>query len=295
MFNKDIVKEIRILPNSDKEFPTERDFKDFIENELEQEQNGRYYYRSKGIKCSNNTLILFQYRGLIKAIGILIKPNCDDEGMTDENGTRYKGYHQFDSTTLKYLKEPIAKDDLTKYASGHLGRGPSKIKIEFKDAIYDLLNATNGEMIEEEKEIATIQSVIDESDLLGEEKQAFVKVRVNQGVFREKLLNRYNKKCCLCGISQPEILTASHIKPWAQSTKSEKLDVNNGLLLCANHDRLFDRGYISFDDDGKTMISNEVKEADKILLNIKENLNVELNEENKRYLKYHRKEIFKKD
>lgn len=64
------------------------------------------------------------------------------------------------------------------------------------------------------------------------------------------MLKRYNR-CCLCEMENPEFLIASHIKPWAESERKEKLDVNNGFLMCPNHDRIFDKGYITFDDDGK--------------------------------------------
>ena len=52
-----------------------------------------------------------------------------------------------------------------------------------------------------------------------------------------------------------ELLVASHIKPWSISDANEKLDIHNGLLMCPNHDKLFDRGYISFDDTGRILIS----------------------------------------
>ena len=51
------------------------------------------------------------------------------------------------------------------------------------------------------------------------------------------------------------MLTASHIKEWAASTDAEKLDENNGLLLCAHHDALFDKHLITFDNAGNVQIS----------------------------------------
>ena len=107
------------------------------------------------------------------------------------------------------------------------------------------------------------------------------------------MLHRYNK-CCLCGINNPTLLIDSHIKPWKDSAPNEKLDVNNGFLLCANHDKLFDSGLISFDDSGKIIISNQVSISDRILLNISENMQVALNEKNRKYLYFHRNTIFKK-
>ena len=60
-----------------------------------------------------------------------------------------------------------------------------------------------------EKIIETYEK--DKSDKVNE-KEAVVKVRINQDKFREKLINKY-KKCCLCNVNMNELLVASHIKP----------------------------------------------------------------------------------
>ena len=56
------------------------------------------------------------------------------------------------------------------------------------------------------------------------------------------------------------------------------MDIDNGLLLCPNHDKAFDRGYISFDDNG-------------VVLNLRQNMSIKLTDGNRKYLKYHRKNI----
>lgn len=128
----------------------------------------------------------------------------------------------------------------------------------------------------------------------GEEREALVKIRVNQGEFRKGLLRR-KSCCCLCGIENEELLIASHIKPWSKSTAEEKTDIYNGLLLCPNHDKLFDGGWITFDKDGKIIISKEISNYryDKILLNIDENKKIDVYDENRNYIKYHRENIFR--
>ncbi len=85
----------------------------------------------------------------------------------------------------------------------------------------------------------------------------------------------------------PALLIASHIKPWAESEPKEKLDVDNGFLMCPNHDKLFDKGYITFDDNGKIIISDKLIENDKELLNVDSRKHIELTEDNKKYLKFH--------
>lgn len=77
------------------------------------------------------------------------------------------------------------------------------------------------------------------------------------------------------------LLTASHIKPWTQSEPKEKLDVNNGFLMCPNHDKIFDKGYITFDDDGKIIISDRLTENDRLFLNVNSQMCIELTESNK--------------
>lgn len=97
----------------------------------------------------------------------------------------------------------------------------------------------------------------------------------------------------LCGVSDERFLVASHIKPWSQSDNQERLDVNNGLLLCLNHDALFDKGYISFNGDGMIMIPGSLDGMTKVFLDINENMKINMNERQQQYMKWHRENIFK--
>lgn len=74
------------------------------------------------------------------------------------------------------------------------------------------------------------------------------KVRVNQYLFRKMVLDNYRHRCCVTGLSIPEVLRASHITPWAED-KENRLDPENGLCLSATFDAAFDRHLISFDED----------------------------------------------
>ena len=58
-------------------------------------------------------------------------------------------------------------------------------------------------------------------------------------------------------------LEASHIKPWADSNDSERLDPNNGLLLTASLHKLFDAGLISFEDSGKMLVSSKLSQSER--------------------------------
>lgn len=144
--------------------------------------------------------------------------------------------------------------------------------------------------VEKAKEI---DEELDNFQLEGKTKEQMVKIRVNQTEFRQQLLERYHK-CCLCCVSDPNLLIASHIKPWSVAEPTEKLDVNNGLLLCPNHDKLFDNGYITFDDNGKIIISERLQDNDKLYMNVEDNMKIDINDKNKAYMEYHRKNIFDK-
>lgn len=89
----------------------------------------------------------------------------------------------------------------------------------------------------------------------------------------------------MCKVENQALLTASHIKPWAASSADEKLDAENGFLLCPNHDALFD-------GDGKIMISSRLSQVGCTFTNVIPTMKINLSEKNKEYLEYHRKKIF---
>ncbi len=139
-------------------------------------------------------------------------------------------------------------------------------------------------LIHEEK---NLENYINEHNIEGADRNIIAKARVNQGVFRERLIRKY-KKCCLCGADNLDLLIASHIKPWSDSNPKERIDVNNGLLLCPNHDRLFDKGYISFDHNGEILISSLLSEINRIYMNVDSEMSIDMSTETKEYMKYHR-------
>lgn len=158
------------------------------------------------------------------------------------------------------------------------------------------VNEIKGEQAFQEEAasyVSAIEEEVDSSSLEGREREAVIKTRVNQGIFRKGLLRRY-KKCCLCNVQNQNLLIASHIKPWSEAGLNEKVDFDNGLLLCPNHDKLFDLGYISFDKDGKILISSELERVDQAFLNVNDNMEINVNTNTLEYLNYHRENIFRK-
>jgi len=85
--------------------------------------------------------------------------------------------------------------------------------------------------------------------------------RIGQDVFRSALMDYWNGRCPLTGITDPTLLRASHIIPWSDCTDEQRLDVHNGLLLSALWDAAFDQGLVSFSDDGTPLIGPKLSEA----------------------------------
>lgn len=124
------------------------------------------------------------------------------------------------------------------------------------------------------------------------EQDLIMKSRIGQNKFKDALLN-ISEKCKLCETNDRKFLIASHIKPWHVSTHEERLDVNNGFLLCPNHDWVFDKGYISFDSSGLILLSNLLSDHLLNSLNIDRNMNISLNEQQEKYMFWHRENVFK--
>lgn len=86
-------------------------------------------------------------------------------------------------------------------------------------------------------------------------REALVKQRRGQDKYRNALEKLWGGRCPVTGINHPAFLVASHAKPWADSSPSERLDPYNGILLAVHIDRLFDGGWISFTDTGEILLS----------------------------------------
>lgn len=98
------------------------------------------------------------------------------------------------------------------------------------------------------------EQISEDSHLRETEKQALIKARRGQGLFRQNV-GRIEHFCRVTRVDRPEHLIASHIKPWRESDNRERLFEGNGLLLTPTIDHLFDRGFISFEADGELLVS----------------------------------------
>lgn len=124
----------------------------------------------------------------------------------------------------------------------------------------------------------------------GTEIERMVRQRIGQDTFRSAMLDYWGAACAVTGINVPQILRASHAKPWAVcATDAERLDVFNGFLLSANLDALFDKFLISFDSYGQILISSLLTVNQGNLIGLTTDLRLRwLATPHLIYLKYHR-------
>ena len=184
------------------------------------------------------------------------------------------------------------------------------LKDDFRELVKKNLNLQNDKVYSKE-EFQTLVEALDDykskiehiSEKYGEKGRVVVEYERRlsqvQNAFRDRLIHEFGKKCMMCDICNKELLIASHIKRDADcATIDEKIDNNNGFLLCALHDKLFDRYLISFDGfTGKIMISNSLTAEELAIckLDSKYVLPKELlTPERQMYLIWHNSEFVKK-
>jgi len=150
-------------------------------------------------------------------------------------------------------------------------------------------------LVEWEEHIS--KQIINDTSLEETQKSQIILARRGQGMFRNNV-QKLESKCRVTKVDRAEHLRASHCKPWRDcETASERLEGENGLLLTPSIDHLFDRGFISFEDNGALLVSPV---AHKISLQrmgvpVEERLNVgRFSEGQRKHLDYHRNYVFLK-
>ncbi|MCU0758788.1 MAG: HNH endonuclease [Steroidobacteraceae bacterium] len=127
------------------------------------------------------------------------------------------------------------------------------------------------------------------------ERTALVQARRGQGLFREKV-RAIESACRVTKVERMEHLIASHVQPWRDSNNEERLDGENGLLLTPTVDHLFDKGFISFEDNGRVIVS-PVADPDSLRrmgVDPDGRMNVgAFSEGQRRYLNFHRENVLR--
>lgn len=198
-----------------------------------------------------------------------------DETLTEEN--------------VEYIlqQENIRRQQRTKYTTRHA-------ITDFRSGLHKFLDFLKSDFRKqyEESILNEIKNVDTDNELSPTEKESIVKSRIGQGVFRKNLIEFWHG-CAISHCPVTDILVASHIKPWRDSSNYERLDVFNGLLLLPNYDKLFDLGYMTFTTKGKAVYSKLLFQKDLKLLGLTKSLSLsQLTDNHKTYLAYHNEHCF---
>jgi putative restriction endonuclease len=137
------------------------------------------------------------------------------------------------------------------------------------------------------------RAVLDDGGLTETARTALIKARRGQGIFKQNVM-RVETACRVTRVDNPVHLIGSHIKPWRDSDNDERLDGANGLLLTPSIDHLFDRGFISFRDNGDLLISPVADRASLERMGVRtDGVNVgSFGHKQMRYLEFHRDAVF---
>ena len=140
-----------------------------------------------------------------------------------------------------------------------------------------------------------LQKVNDDETIPVTEKEAIVLARRGQGKFKEAVL-KIETRCRITKVDRIEHLRASHIRPWRDCEDHlQRLDGENGFLLTPSIDHLFDRGFISFENNGELLVSPAAhrQSLNRMGVETERSLNVgSFNQGQKLYLDYHRASVF---
>jgi hypothetical protein len=229
-----------------------------------------------------------------------------DLSFADKEKVRH-WYHYDEKFMATLIKNNPMKywGDYSKYANGKFwfdllipenkrNEVFEQTKLECKKRINQELGTDIDFRVDIRDEYNYIYNQLNHGSVSESEKESYVKVRLTQGKFRNRLMEKYDN-CLICSIENPKILIGSHIKPWRISDNFERVDVNNGLLLCPNHDKLFDRGLVSFNGEGRIIISPELEKYNDIRPLLLDDIHhIEVSSNSYHYLSYHRNNVFVK-
>jgi putative restriction endonuclease len=115
-----------------------------------------------------------------------------------------------------------------------------------------------------EQMMGLVTTPLDESDeelpefAEGRTSLRVIRARTNQQWFRKAVLNSYQSRCCISGLTEERLLIASHIVPWSEDTEN-RLNPQNGLCLSALHDKAFDLGLITVTPEYRVLVSPKLK------------------------------------
>lgn len=195
---------------------------------------------------------------------------------------------------------PVRHSPLQQNGNGNQSIYLAEISAALGEMLLGLIARTNADMVDSLDDVQSrlvtnaAEKDITEAPIMETEKTQLIKARIGQGIYRQRLL-QVEKRCRLTGVNDIKFLIASHIKPWRLSDNIEKLDGNNGLLLSPHVDCLFDKGWLSFKNNGDVLWAIPPVTDPTVAFWQLSPANVgSFNTAQRHYLDFHRDVIFKK-
>lgn len=261
--------------------------------------------------------IVFSYSDTyIKAVGLVdgravSAPKPAEFGSA---GSAWGSDGWFVSTTFHKVALPIRPKDhisellphlpgkyspLQQNGNGNQGMYLASIPKALGRAIVGLFGPEDQEMLERTRkggqlsDSVAIDGILSDEGLTETQRNQVFQARIGQGIFRSRVAEL--ELCCrITGINDERFLIASHMKPWSRCNNFERLDGHNGLLLTPNIDRLFDRGYLTFRDDGRPLLSRLLPDSVRKSWLAESNCEpIGLSTGQRPYMAYHRQVVFK--
>jgi len=133
-------------------------------------------------------------------------------------------------------------------------------------AVWDEFNGRWGALVAESERLLALLPVLPQEEVPATQAPLWIPptgptatprtimARRVQSFFRRTVLASYAEQCCVCGIDLLPLLVASHIIPWARR-EDTRTDPQNGLCLCALHDRAFDNGLLGITPQYEVVVS----------------------------------------
>lgn len=170
--------------------------------------------------------------------------------------------------------------------------GPEAMDLLRMTSMGEAIGSYSDGLVEWEEHLRG--EITSRTDISETEKQQLILARRGQGQFR-KNVQQLERRCRITRVDQPEHLRASHCKPWRDcESAEERLNGENGLLLTPSIDHLFDRGFISFENNGELLISPVAHRPSLVRMGVPvdERLNVgAFSEGQRQFLEFHRNRV----
>lgn len=192
--------------------------------------------------------------------------------------------------TIRNLEDEVVEAHYDRFCE-YLDVVPRRSKKTFwiTPEVGDWLEANTIDSTDAQEIAALEQNVLADNAIPETTREAIIKARIGQGLFRRRVIQKYGG-CLITEIDEPALLIASHIKPWrdCRAEPQECLDPENALLLSPTWDRLFDQGFISFTDHGKMIISDKLERRARKALGVSKQ-KIKLTPGQAAYMGWHRK------